>query len=143
MKISQYFKQQVVWWATSKERIAIAGGRGEIGLFSKCVHDALKKVIEGSIIELVRLGSDELYIGGIPALKTWVHKKVCEQATAKLQRRSTEDVAQRLSLTTTRREKPSHLHCLQDPCFPCVLLAMQEIQGGSCCWKGKQLSKVT
>jgi len=99
MKISRYFTQQVLWWATSKERIALEGRQGQMSLFSKCLHDALNEVITGSISELVRF--NELFIVGMPALKTWVHKKVCEQAAATLQRRSTEDVAQRPSMNDT------------------------------------------
>jgi len=96
MKMSKYFTQQVLWWATSKERIALAGGQGEMSLFSKCLHDALQKVITGVNSELMLC--NELYLGGMPALKNIVHSEVCEQATATLKRRSTENVAQRPSM---------------------------------------------
>jgi len=99
MKISRYFTQQVLWWATSKERIALEGRQGQMSLFSECLHDALNEVIAGTISELVQF--NDLFIVGMPALKTWVHKKVCEQAAATLQRRSTEDVAQRPSMNDT------------------------------------------
>ena len=49
----QYFKQQVVWWATSSERIARGGERGEMSLFSKSLHDMLSKVITGELSELM------------------------------------------------------------------------------------------
>ena len=70
-----------------------------MSLFSECLHDALNEVIAGTISELVQF--NDLFIVGMPALKTWVHKKVCEQAAATLQRRSTEDVAQRPSMNDT------------------------------------------
>ena len=101
--MTPYFKQQVVWWATSQQRIARGGGQGEMSLFSKYLHDGFDKVIKGDISELKNaVRSSELYIGGIQALKTWVHANVCEEAAAKLRTGSTERIAQQPLLDDTK-----------------------------------------
>ena len=103
LTMTPYFKQQVVWWATSKQRIARGGGQGEMSLFTKYLHDGFEKVIKGDISELTyAVRSSELYIGGIQALKTWVHANVCEEAAAKLRTGSTERIAQQPLLDDTK-----------------------------------------
>ena len=75
---SKMLKQHVIWFATSHGRIAQAGGKDEMSLFTSCLHEHFERIAKGDIPEVNKVSESEDYYEMV-AMKTMVHKQVMQK----------------------------------------------------------------